>query len=136
MTVSRKEQLAQRITAFSTVCNMTIDSIDASEPWQLDIRFVEGAVLTLALDDPCGGTRATMREGIGAGEVLLDISPVHFNSTIHNGEKKDIIRIRLLTSTGSKTVDFYNDHAPTCTRFSLRYKVTLCGEVTERKGSF
>lgn len=130
-TVSRKEQLANRINAFSSLYGHDIDKVEANEG-QLDVSFMNGAHLIIALADHCEGKRSVTMDPIDQLDTVHDISILSFLSQMMSHEKRDLIRLRFLTSTGSKVVEFHNVHPLTCKRFCLRYKVSLSGLIGER----
>jgi hypothetical protein len=137
-TTDRQQQLSHRISAFTQLQGKTIRTLDVLENGQLDIRFTDQALLTLAYDDFCRGHRYLLCESDLTqvqGETFESLTLMYIMGELNLAERHDIIRFTLTTTNHRVCVDLHNHHdSATCQRFHLRWKIALTG--SNHEGEF
>jgi succinylglutamate desuccinylase len=137
-TTDRKQQLAHRIHAFTQLQGKVIHRIEITETGQIDMRFTDQALLTLACDDFCRGHRYVLCDADMArlrGETFESLTLSYMAGELDRSARHDIIRFTLTTTNHRVCVDLHNHHGwATCQRFQLRWKIALSG--SNHEGEF
>lgn len=132
MNIPRKQTFAQRTTALLSVFGKTIQQIDIESP-QLNIRFTDGTLLTLASTDPCQRTHMIVANELPTDTPLEDLRFRYTRGIIERRKatRTHIIGLELYTPDHVAMIEFINTHHVTCQKLALRYKVTFTGCLKE-----